>query len=197
MEMTGTREMPAATDAVWRALNDPSVLKECITGCESIEADGADSYTMVLAAKVGPVAARFSGKMRLEQIEPGRSYELHFEGTGGPAGFAKGQGRVTLVPTGPDATRLEYVARAQVGGKLAQIGSRLIDGAAQRMAEDFFERFVASMSPATAEMQPAVAVDTAAAPVRRRSRRVLYTAIAVVAAVVGIALVWRAAGWRS
>jgi len=191
MEMNGTREMPAASDAVWRALNDPSVLKECITGCESIEPNGTNSYTMTLATKVGPVAARFSGKMRLEEIEPRRSYELHFEGTGGPAGFAKGQGRVTLVPTGPDATRLEYVAKAQVGGKLAQIGSRLIDGAAQRMAEDFFERFVTSVSPTTAEMQSPVAVDTDAASVARRSRRPFYVAVAVVGALVAIALVWR------
>ena len=191
MEMNGTREMPAASDAVWRALNDPSVLKDCITGCESIEANGDDSYTMVLATKVGPVAARFSGKMRLEEIEPRRSYELHFEGTGGAAGFAKGQGRVTLVPTGPGATRLEYVAKAQVGGKLAQIGSRLIDGAAQRMAEDFFERFVTTVGRTTAEMQAPAPVDSGAPPVQRRARLGLY-AVGVIAAVVAIALVWRA-----
>src|SRR5205807_1520199 len=115
MEMTGTREVPAAADTVWRALNDPAVLKECIAGCESIEADGENSYKMVMAAKVGPVAARFTGKMRLADIDPPRSYTLHFEGSGGVAGFAKGEGRVTLVPTGPESTKLDYVAKAQVG----------------------------------------------------------------------------------
>jgi carbon monoxide dehydrogenase subunit G len=188
MEMTGTREMPAPSDSVWRALNDPSVLKQCIAGCESIEPDGKDSYKMVLSTKVGPVAARFSGKMRLSEIEPRRSYELHFEGSGGVAGFAKGQGRVTLVPTGPDATRLEYVAKAQVGGKLAQVGSRLIDGAAQKMAEDFFERFVTSVSP------PAIAattvVDADPSPAPPRSRAPAYIGFAIAAVVIGAIVVW-------
>jgi carbon monoxide dehydrogenase subunit G len=194
MEMTGTREMPAATDAVWRALNDPAVLKHCIAGCESIQAEGNDRYTMVVMAKVGPVAARFSGRMHLAEIEPRRSYELHFEGTGGVAGFAKADGRVTLIPTGPDATRLEYVAKAQVGGKLAQVGSRLIDGAAHRMAEDFFERFVASVgAPPAPTSSDTHAAATSAAPLRHGSRRTLYAVVAIVVVLAVAALLWRAA----
>lgn len=188
MEMNGTREMPAASDAVWRALNDPSVLKDCIAGCESIEPDGNDAYTMILATKVGPVAARFSGKMRLEEIEPRRSYELHFEGTGGVAGFAKGQGRVTLVPTGPGATRLEYVAKAQVGGKLAQVGSRLIDGAAQKMAEDFFERFVTSVSLPVVDAESVTPVVVTPVPTPR-SRRWTYTVIGIILALLALVFV--------
>lgn len=193
MEMTGTREMPAPTEAVWRALNDPAVLKECIAGCESIQADGSDSYKMVLATKVGPVAARFAGKMRLAELEPQRSYSLHFEGSGGVAGFAKGEGRVTLVPTGPDATRLEYVAKAQVGGKLAQVGSRLIDGAAHRMAEDFFERFALAVSPAsTVDARVASPADAIPAPTGHGSRRGAYIVLAI-ATIVVLALLWRVA----
>jgi carbon monoxide dehydrogenase subunit G len=192
MEMTGTREMPAAPDAVWRALNDPSVLKSCIAGCESIQAEGNDRYSMVLMAKVGPVAARFSGKMHLAEIEPQRSYELHFEGSGGAAGFARAQGRVTLTPTGPEATRLEYVAKAQVGGKLAQVGSRLIDGAAHRMAEDFFERFVASVGTPAFTSDAAPVAATAAVPDDQRSRRTVYVVAVVMVVAAAIVLLWRA-----
>ena len=182
MEMTGTSVVPAAPDTVWRALNDPAVLKDCIAGCESIEADGENSYTMILAAKVGPVAARFKGKMRLADIDPPRSYTLHFEGSGGVAGFAKGEGRVMLVPAGDASTTLEYVAKAQVGGKIAQVGSRLIDGVARKMAEDFFARLVATVSPA-----PAVT-----APAPRRSLGVVYAVVGILV-LLALLLWWRSA----
>ena len=151
---------------------------------------------MVVAAKVGPVAARFAGKMRLADIDPPRSYTLHFEGSGGVAGFAKGESRVALVPIGPDATRLEYTAKVQVGGKLAQVGSRLVDGVAQKMAEDFFERFVASVSrppvatPLLDAPPAAVVVDEKVPPVARRSRALVYAVVAGVMALLAIAL-WR------
>lgn len=191
MEMNGTSDVPAAPDSVWRALNDPAVLKDCISGCESMEATGEHSYKMVVAAKVGPVAARFTGEMRLEDIDSGHSYTLHFKGTGGAAGFASGEGRVTLVPTGRDSTKLEYVAKAQVGGKLAQIGSRLIDGVAHKMAEDFFERFVAAVGAPDAVDAPPVVATSQPAPVPARSRAMLYAVIAGVVVLLAIALLWR------
>src|SRR5438309_6228785 len=105
MEMTGSRAVPAPVDKVWVALNDPDTLKGCIPGCESIEPDGENAYRMVMAAKVGPVSARFTGKMRLSDIDAPRAYTLRFEGSGGIAGFVNGEARVTLVPEG-DVTTL-------------------------------------------------------------------------------------------
>ncbi|MFI5227424.1 MAG: CoxG family protein [Gemmatimonadales bacterium] len=191
--MTGTSDVPAAPDAVWCALNDPAVLRACIAGCESLEPTGEHSYAMVLAAKVGPVAARFTGTMRLADIDPPRSYTLRFEGSGGVAGFAKGEGRVTLVPTGGDSTKLEYVATAQVGGKLAQIGSRLIDGVAHKMANDFFERFVASVSPPPVAAPLVAAADNPRAPTFRHWRGLGYAVIASLFVLLAIMLFRRGA----
>jgi len=146
MEMTGKRNVPAPADRVWHALNDPETLKNCIDGCVSIQPDGENAYRMVMASKVGPVSARFTGKMRLVDVDAPRAYTLRFEGSGGAAGFVTGESRVTLVPEGR-ATTLEYVAKAQVGGKLAQVGSRLIDGVAHKLTDDFFTRFVTALSP--------------------------------------------------
>lgn len=141
MEMTSSQMVPAPREETWRALNDPEVLKACIPGCESLEKVSDSEYQLAMRAKVGPVSARFRGRMTLTDLNPPESYTIAFEGQGGVAGFAKGNARVNLVPEG-DATRLEYVASAQVGGKLAQVGSRLIDGAAQKMATQFFSAFV-------------------------------------------------------
>ena len=141
MEMSGSREVPTDADATWRALNDPDVLKACIPGCESIERTADNEYRVVLTARVGPVSARFNGRIVLSDIVAPRSYTLTFDGQGGAAGFAKGETRVNLVPQNGH-TRIDYTAKAQVGGKLAQIGSRLIDGAAAKVADDFFARFV-------------------------------------------------------
>ena len=141
MEMTSSQMVPAPREETWRALNDPEMLKACIPGCESLEKVSDTEYQLAMRAKVGPVSARFRGRMTLTDLNPPESYTIAFEGQGGVAGFAKGNARVNLVPEG-DATRLEYVASAQVGGKLAQVGSRLIDGAAQKMATQFFSAFV-------------------------------------------------------
>jgi carbon monoxide dehydrogenase subunit G len=155
MEMTNTRLVPAPVDAVWQALNDPAALKACIPGCESLERTGEDEWQATLAARVGPVSAKFSGRMRMTDSTPPTGYTLKFEGQGGAAGFANGEARVTLAPAPQDQTTLTYVAKAQVGGKLAQIGSRLIDGAAAKLADDFFEKFGAQFAPAPAEgLQP-------------------------------------------
>jgi carbon monoxide dehydrogenase subunit G len=140
MEMTGEQLIPLPQDATWKALNDPAVLKDCIPGCESIERVADNEYDVVLTAKVGPVSAKFKGKMKVTDSDPPRSYKRGFEGQGGVAGFAKGESTVTLAPEGA-GTRLKYTAQANVGGKLAQVGARLIDGVAKQLAGKFFEAF--------------------------------------------------------
>ncbi len=146
MEMTGEQLIPASQQAVWDALNDPGVLKACIPGCESIERVGENEYQVLMVARVGPVAARFKGRLALSDIQPPESYAITFEGQGGAAGFAKGGAKVRLVAENPSTTRLAYEAKASVGGKLAQIGSRLVDAAARKVADDFFRNFNEKLS---------------------------------------------------
>lgn len=141
MEMSGEQRIPAPREVVWEALNDPEVLKASIPGCESLERNEAgDGFDAQVRAKVGPVSAKFGGTVTLSDINPPESYTISGEGKGGAAGFAKGGARVSLVQDG-DETLLSYAAEAKVGGKLAQLGSRLIDGTARKMADDFFTRF--------------------------------------------------------
>ena len=140
MEMNGSRTVPADIETTWRALNDPEVLKACIAGCESVERVSDHEYRMAMTARVGPVSARFTGRITTTDVVAPTSYTLSFEGQGGAAGFAKGEARVALADNNP-GTRIDYQVKAQVGGKLAQIGSRLIDGAAAKVADDFFARF--------------------------------------------------------
>jgi uncharacterized protein len=140
MEMTGEQLIPQPQAVTWKALNDTAVLKACIPGCESIEQTGDNEYQLVMLAKVGPVSAKFKGKMTLSDIVEGQSYKIAFEGQGGVAGFAKGEASVNLSPT--DAgTKLAYACNAMIGGKLAQVGSRLIDGVAKKIAGEFFTAF--------------------------------------------------------
>jgi uncharacterized protein len=150
MEMNGSRTVPADIETTWSALNDPEVLKACITGCESVERMSDHEFKVAMTARVGPVSARFSGRIVMSDIVAPTAYTLGFEGQGGAAGFAKGEARVTLSENHP-GTRIDYQAKAQIGGKLAQIGSRLVDGAAAKVADDFFARFVERLSepPAT------------------------------------------------
>ncbi|GCB04701.1 CoxG family protein [Ralstonia sp. SET104] len=151
MELNQTHLLPVPLQTAWDALNDPAVLQRCIPGCESITpADGGDNpaYDIAMTAAVGPVKARFKGRMELADVAPPRSYTLHFDGQGGAAGFGKGSAQVQLTPEGPTVTRLAYTATAQVGGKLAQIGSRLVDGAARKLADEFFQRFAAEFGTA-------------------------------------------------
>jgi carbon monoxide dehydrogenase subunit G len=145
MEMSGEQIVPAPQQEVWEALNDPGVLKACVPGCESIEPAGDNTYQVLMVARVGPVSAKFKGKLTLSDIVPPRSYALAFEGQGGPAGFAKGSAAVRLSPA-DGQTRLSYDVKANVGGKLAQIGSRLVDAAAKKVADDFFKAFNEKMS---------------------------------------------------
>jgi uncharacterized protein len=140
MEMSAEQLIPASQQQTWEALNDPGMLKQCVPGCESIEPIGEHQYQVLMVARVGPVSAKFKGKLTLSDIQPPSSYSIAFEGQGGAAGFAKGGAQVRLSPQG-ESTRLAYDVKASVGGKLAQIGSRLIDAAARKVADDFFRNF--------------------------------------------------------
>ncbi len=187
MEMTNTLVVPAPVDAVWQALNDPAALKTCIPGCESLEKTGDDVWQARLAARVGPVSAKFNGTMRMTDSTPPTAYTLKFEGQGGAAGFANGEARVTLAPAVDDQTTLTYVVKAQVGGKLAQIGSRLIDGAAAKLADDFFARFSAQFAPAAAPADvPATTVAIPAASGSAGAKWVRYVALVLIVAI----MVW-------
>lgn len=140
MDMTGEQTIPAPRETVWEALNDPEVLKACIPGCEEIEKTSDTGFTAKVAAKVGPVKARFSGAVELQDLNPPVSYTIAGEGKGGAAGFAKGGAKVELEEV-DGGTLLKYQVNANVGGKLAQIGGRLIDSTAKKYANDFFETF--------------------------------------------------------
>jgi len=151
MEMQGNRLLAITQQQAWDALNDPEVLKTCIAGCDKVERSGENQFTVGVAIKIGPVSAKFSGKIALADMVPPHSYTLSFEGQGGPAGFGKGSAKVQLTPTAA-GTDLSYSVQASVGGKIAQLGQRLIDGVAKSMAEDFFKRFDQEMQrqyPAT------------------------------------------------
>lgn len=161
MDMTGEYRVAAPQKTVWDALNDPDILKQCIAGCEEVQRISPTEFTAKVQARVGPVSARFAGKVTLSDLDPPNGYKISGEGTGGVAGFAKGSAEVHLAPDG-DATTLSYKVMAQVGGKLAQIGSRLIDSTARKYADDFFAKFAVivgmpapAVAPAEAEAAPA------------------------------------------
>jgi uncharacterized protein len=175
MDMNGEYRISAPRSRVWEALNDPEILKQCIPGCEEIQKQSETEMTAKVVAKVGPVKAKFAGKVTLSDIDAPNGYTITGEGSGGAAGFGKGGAKVNLVEDGAD-TVLSYTAHAQVGGKLAQIGSRLIDGTARKMADDFFAKFTqvvgqpAEAATETGEVsapgavepaQPALAAETA------------------------------------
>jgi uncharacterized protein len=141
VEMTGQQLVPLPQQKTWEALNDTDVLKACIPGCESMEQLPDGRYQLAMVSKVGPVSAKFKGLMTLKDVDEPRTYTIVFEGQGGVAGFAKGQAVMTLAAEGEAATCLSYTAKAMVGGKLAQLGARLIDGVARKLAEEFFTRF--------------------------------------------------------
>ncbi len=140
MEMTGEYRISATRDNVWAALNDPAILRQAIPGCQSMEKLGETKFAATVLAKVGPVKAKFKGEVELSELKPPVSYIISGEGKGGAAGFAKGGAKVNLAEDGT-ATLLRYEVNAQVGGKLAQIGQRLIDSTAKKMADDFFKTF--------------------------------------------------------
>lgn len=146
MEISGSYLLACSPETAWAALNDTDILKSSLKGCEALERTSAAEFTGTVAARIGPVSARFTGKMSQSDIDPPRGCAMTFDGQGGAAGFAKGKARVTLTPE-EGGTRLTYVADAQTGGKLAQMGARLIEGVAKAMADDFFGKFSASLAP--------------------------------------------------
>lgn len=148
MDLSGEYRIAASRKKVWDGLNDPAVLSNSIPGAESLEKVDDNTLQGTVNAKVGPVKAKFTGTVTLSELDPPNGYRISGEGKGGVAGFAKGSAKVTLAEDGPDVTLLTYTADAQVGGKLAQIGSRLIQGTARKMADDFFSRFSAQMESA-------------------------------------------------
>ena len=151
MDMTGEYRIAAPREKVWAGLNDPETLRASIPGCESLEKTGDNSFSAKVVAKVGPVKAKFGGDVTLSNINPPESYTISGEGKGGAAGFAKGGADVKLAEDGEGGTILTYTANADVGGKLAQLGSRLIDGTSKKMADEFFSNFSEQVAPSAGE----------------------------------------------
>lgn len=157
MEMQGSRTLAVTQQQAWDAILDPQVLQACIPGCERMESTAPNQYTALLALRIGPVAAKFNGKVALSDVTPPDSCTISFDGQGGAAGFGKGSAKVRLAPK-DTGCELAYDVTAQVGGKIAQVGQRLIDSVAKAMAEDFFKRFDAEMGkryPSAAPAAPA------------------------------------------
>ena len=174
MEMTGERRIGAPRGRVWDALNDPAVLQAAIPGCESVERIGDDQFQAKVSMKLGPMSAKFGGKVTLSNIVPPASYTISGEGQGGAMGFAKGGADVALEEVGPSETILRYNVKAQVGGKMAQLGARLIDSTAKSMADQFFDRFAAQLAPAEPVAVPGtdteyLADQAAAAPITQHA----------------------------
>lgn len=152
MDMQGTERIEAPVDAVWKALNDPDVLRQAIPGCESLDKTSDTSMVAKVVLKIGPIKAKFDGAVELQNLNPPHSYTISGEGKGGLAGFAKGGADVSLESDGPTATILTYVVKAEVGGKIAQLGSRLIESTSKKLAAEFFSNFGAAVG---AEKSPA------------------------------------------
>lgn len=165
MELTGDILIAAPRDKVWAGLNDPEVLTRCIPGCEGMEVKSPTERTARVAVKVGPVRARFVGHIRMEDVRVNEGCTLHFEGSGGAAGMARGHSKVALVDDPAGGTRLNYTTQAAIGGKLGQVGGRMIDAAAKQMADQFFTAFNGQMTGAAAPAPAAEAAPVAAAGV--------------------------------
>ncbi|MBD8874747.1 SRPBCC family protein [Roseibium polysiphoniae] len=151
MKMEDSQRIEAPRETVWAALNDADVLKACIPGCEELVKHSDTEMEAKVLLKVGPVKAKFGGKVTLEDLIPPESYRIVGEGSGGVAGFAKGGAVVRLEEDGPDATILHYDVDAQIGGKIAQLGSRLIDSTSKRLAGEFFKTFGETVAPSQSE----------------------------------------------
>lgn len=194
MEIKDERLIPASVQDTWDALNDPEVLKACIAGCESLERDGDDGFNSLVALKIGPVSARFKGRVKLTNIQAPNSYTLNFDGQGGVAGFGRGSADVELVEEGSQ-TRLKYNAKAQVGGKMAQMGSRLIDATVQKLTNDFFSAFEAHLTAANGadaatDAEQADAAATATTAPEKADTSASNTKWWIAAAVIAAILAW-------
>lgn len=185
MDMQGSRSLAVTQQQAWEALNDPEMLKACIPGCEKFELTEPNTYAVTTAIKIGPVAARFSGRVTLSDIVPPTSYKIGFDAQGGVAGFGKGEAAVQLAPAATGC-ELSYTVHSTVGGKIAQLGQRLIDGAAKSLAEDFFRRFDEALQARYPSAAPAPA-GTALQPMPKAGGGLptwAWAAIAVVVAAV-------------
>lgn len=164
MDFSGEYTIPADRETVWKALNDADILKQCIDGCESLEWTGENELKAKVKTKVGPVSARFTGTVTLSEMQPPESYLITGQGQGGAAGFVKGSARVTLTEPESGSTLLRYQSEAQVGGKLASVGGRLVKGVADKTADDFFRTFSALVAAAPAAEAVAAAPQTEPTP---------------------------------
>jgi len=191
MELNGERTISASVPDTWAALNDPETLKACVAGCESLERVGDDAFVAVVALKIGPVSARFKGNLKLTNVQAPTSYTINFDGQGGVAGFGKGSADVALAAIDPITTRLAYQARATVGGKMAQIGSRLIDATAAKITDDFFAAFEAQLLARAPASVRAAAAAVATPPRVREPAGALGWALAAIVVVVTLAMIAR------
>jgi len=190
MDIKGEAQIPASLKTVWAGLNSTDVLLQAIPGCESIERISENELKAKVMIKLGPVTARFSGKVSMTDIRPLEGYTLHFEGSGGAAGFAKGSAEIHLQESGGE-TRLTYTSKASIGGKLGQLGSRLIEGSARKLSADFFASFAQAVAPGRVSA-PAQAEDgsagpsasSPASPSRTIKPRLMWLAAAAAAALV-------------
>ena len=157
MDMDGSERIEAPVETVWQALNDPEVLRQAIPGCESLEKTSDTGMTAKVVLKIGPIKAKFEGAVELQNLNPPHSYTIAGEGKGGLAGFAKGGADVSLEADGPDATILSYTVKAEVGGKIAQLGSRLIDSTSKKLAGEFFSKFGAIVAGGGVDGEPQTA----------------------------------------
>lgn len=185
--MQASRQLSVTQQQAWDALNDPEVLKLCIPGCNSLDATDENTYALNVSVKIGPVSAKFNGTIVLSDLNPPASYQLNFEGKGGAAGFGKGNAQVTLTPT-EHGCELAYTVHASVGGKIAQLGQRLIDGTAKSMADDFFKRFDEEMqrrfpAPEVAESSPVTTTSASAQSASKPMPWWVWVAAAAVLAV--------------
>lgn len=187
MEISGSYLLPCSQQRAWEALNDPELLKASLNGCERLEKLSDTDFSGTVATRIGPVSARFAGTMRLEKVQAPASCDMVFEGQGGVAGFARGSAGVTLAPEG-SGTRLTYTADTKIGGKLAQMGTRLVEGTARSMADDFFGRFSGLLGDAGAPtpLVPDAVAETVEAPTGLGRGWLVYAALAALA----LALTW-------
>ncbi|WP_220636598.1 SRPBCC family protein [Georgfuchsia toluolica] len=185
MEMSGSALVPASLQKTWELLNDPETLKSCINGCESIERISDTAFRVSIVAKIGPISARFKGQISLADLNPPSSYSISFEGQGGASGFARGSAKVNLAPE-EDGTRLNYVVNVQVGGKLAQVGSRLIDGTAKKIADEFFATLAGKCQGTSSTNELSSSVGLASG-----SMKIWLWSLLVIAVIVGIYIAMR------
>lgn len=160
MDITGEYTINAPRDVVWAALNDPEVLRRCIPGCKELEQRSPTDLAAKVALKIGPISATFAGAVTLEDLDPPAGYTIIGQGQGGAAGFAKGRARVDLTELSPDSTKLAYTAKAEVGGKLATLGGRLIQATSRKLADEFFSAFVKELNGETEASEPQAAEKT-------------------------------------